>query len=184
VKRGSLAGWLPLALGACTVYGKVQNPEPALDLRSPLRIESGLRSTHTFDGTPALQVRIWALPPRGTTLVLVDTLLELRTGLSPEGFVAAGELREATGARAREIEVAGGTERGVTAFLPLPGTRLRPGAEYRLTVAWLLRSAAEPRVERAQSSRDYLIRVQRTNYGLALGIGWLLTGTAVALAGP
>jgi hypothetical protein len=184
VKRGCPAGLLPLALAACTVYGKVQNPEPALDLRSPLRIESGLRSTHTFDGTPALQVRIWVLPPRGTTLLLVDTLVELRTGLSPEGVVARGELRDSTGARAREIELAGGVERGVTAFLPVPGTRLRPGVEYRLTVAWLLRSAAEPQVERAESTRDYVIRVQRTNYGIALGIGWLLTGTAVAVAGP
>jgi hypothetical protein len=166
------------------VYGKVQNPEPALDLRSPLRIESGLRSTHTFDGTPALQVRIWVLPPRGTTLVLVDTLVELRTGLSPEGPVARGELRDSTGARAREIQVAGGTERGVTAFLPLPGTGVPPGAEYRLTVAWLLRTADAPQVQRAQSTRDYVIRVQRTNYGLALGIGWLLTGTAVAVVGP
>jgi hypothetical protein len=36
----------------------------------------------------------------------------------------------------------------------------------------------------AQDSREYAIRVQRTNYGLALGIGWLLGGTAVAAAGP
>lgn len=188
MRRAAVAGVLPFALGACVVYGKVQNPSPAEDLRSPLRIESVLRSTHTFDGTPALRVRIWANPPRGTTLVLADTGIELRTGLEPAGLVARGELRADdsahAGGRTRELRVPGGTEQGVTAFLALPDDRLRRGAEFRLTVAWRLLSACGPDVARAERSRAYVLRVQRTNYGLVLGLGWLLGGAVVAVAGP
>jgi hypothetical protein len=187
VRLAPLAITLPLALAACVVYGKVQNPSPAEDLGSSLRIESVLRASHTFDGTPALRVRIWATPPKGMSLVLADTGIVLYTEVEPAGRVASGELRDdsnhGTG-RTRELRVPGGTQQRMTAFLPLPDDRLRRGARFGLVMTWRLVPDPAPGIGLKLWSREYAIRVQRTNYGLALGIGWLLGGTAVAAAGP
>jgi hypothetical protein len=176
------------ALYGCVVYGKVQDPIPALDLAAPLRLESVLRGTHTFDGSPALRARIWVNPPEGTAVVLADSGVELRTPLDPAGVVARGELRalspEEGAPRAREVRVAAGRQVGVTAFLPLPEGRIRPGAEFRLAIAWRLEPGDGQGRPPARQERVYQLRVQRTNYGMALGIAWLLGASVVAVSGP
>jgi hypothetical protein len=181
VRRRELTGLGALFVSACTTYGKVQNPAPAQDLRAPLRIESVLRSTHTFDGTPALQVRIWIRAPKGAVLVLADTGIELSTGREPSGLVTRADLQAGDGRQVREVRVSAGREAPATAFLPLRGDRLHPGAEFKLRLAWGLENLARAGATSPGVSRTYEIRVQRTNYGIALGISWLLVGTTVAV---
>ena len=186
--RAALLAFIGSALSGCAVYGKVQNPRPAVDLAAPLRLESVLRDARTFDGSPALRARIWVNPPEGTAVILADTGVELRTALAPTGVVARSELRapfpEDGAPRVALVRVSAGRRVGLTAFLPLRGERARPGAEFRLSVRCLLERTADLEAPPTRYERVYELRVQRTNYGMALGIAWLLGASAVAVAGP
>lgn len=180
----SAAAAVLLLLGACVTAGKVQNPAPAEDLGAVARVEPLLRVARSFEGRPALRARIWLRSPAGTTIILPDSGVALHPALAPDGLVSRAELSQpaapGTGPRIAEFRVDEKEERAVTAYLPLPADGLRPGAEYLLTVAW--------REEKGDGwspgvSRRYVVKVERTNYGVVLGLGWLLGAAVVAVAG-
>ncbi len=173
-----------LLLEACSTYGMITNATPAQDLSLPVRVESVFRTMRAPDGTPALRVRVWLSPTSGDTIVMGDSALRLLTALEPRGLVAFGVAMD-QGVERRALTLplvaAPGRATVVVFAVPLPGDLLSAGSEYGLRLHWLARERTDTsRV--LQESRLYRVRIIRTNYALAAGLGFfIVAGVGAAI---